>query len=101
MTASDYSEDRLVQETTAAFLHDELDWRSAWAWDSETYGPTGTLGRKNQTEVVLTRDLEAALRKLNPGLPDDAYAQGIEQALEGATLGQELILPVDLYPLFF
>ena len=77
MTASEYSEDRLVQETTANFLHEELGWRSAWAWDSETYGPDGSLGRKNQTEVVLTRALEAALRKLNPGLPDDAYAQAI------------------------
>jgi type I restriction enzyme R subunit len=79
MTASDYSEDRLVQETTATFLHEDLGWRSVWAWDSETYGPNGTLGRKSQHEVLLTRDLEAALRKLNPGLPDDAYTQAIDQ----------------------
>ena len=76
---SDYSEDRLVQETTATFLHEDLGWRSVWAWDSETYGPTGTLGRATQHEVVLTRDLDAALRKLNPGLPDDAYTQAIDK----------------------
>lgn len=77
MTPSDYSEDRLVQETTANFLADELGWRSVWAWDSETYGPTGTLGRTNQTEVVLSRELDTALRKLNPGLPEEAYSQAI------------------------
>jgi type I restriction enzyme R subunit len=79
MTASEYSEDRLVQETTASFLASDLGWRSVWAWDSETFGPRGTLGRANQTEVVLTRHLEAALRKLNPGLPNDAYSQAIDQ----------------------
>lgn len=79
MSASDYSEDRLVQETTASFLAEALGWRSVLAWDTETYGPQGTLGRADQSEVVLTRELEAALRKLNPGLPDEAYAQGIDQ----------------------
>lgn len=79
MTVSDFSEDQLVQKTTADFLEEELGWRSAWAWDSETYGPTGTLGRKTQSEVVLTRELEAALRKLNPGLPAEAYSQAVEK----------------------
>lgn len=79
MTASDYSEDRLVQETTASFLAEALGWCSVLAWDTETFGPQGTLGRADQSEVVLTRELEAALRKLNPGLPDEAYAQGVDQ----------------------
>ncbi|MCB9759142.1 MAG: type I restriction endonuclease subunit R [Alphaproteobacteria bacterium] len=76
MTASAYSEDAL-QRDTAEFFRDTLGWRSAWAWDSESYGPNGTLGRQDQGEVVLTRDLDAALRKLNPGLPNEAYVQAI------------------------
>lgn len=42
------SEDRLVQRTFAA-------------WTEETFGPNGTLGRGSEREVVLVRDLRAAL----------------------------------------
>jgi len=76
--SSEYSEDKLVQRTTANFLADELGWRSVEAWHAETLGPGGTLGRKTKREVVLTRELEAALRRLNPGLPDAAYAEAVD-----------------------
>ena len=76
--SNEYSEDAL-QKITATCFQEELGWRNILAWNSETYGPTGALGRENQTEVVLTRDLDAALRKLNPGLPDDAYTQAIDK----------------------
>ncbi len=79
MSPSDFSEDRLVQKTTADFFHEELGWRSVYAYNAETLGPEGTLGRTSQTQVVLTRALNAALRHLNPGLPDAAYDHAIEQ----------------------
>lgn len=64
--AKDYSEDLLVQKSTAELLEKELDWHSVYAYDSEVLGEQGTLGRKNQHEVVLTRHLRLALKRLNP-----------------------------------
>ena len=70
------SEDRLVQETFAKHLEQELGWESIYAWNRETFGPAGTLGRADTKQAVLTRDLKAALKRLNPELPpatiDDA-----------------------------
>lgn len=63
------SEDRLVQETIAAFLHDALGWDSVYARNQETFGPQGMLGRANERDVVLLRDLRFAVESLNPGLP--------------------------------
>ena len=54
------SEDRLVQATFAEHLETELGWESIYAWNEETFGPEGTLGRADTKEAVLIRDtLEA------------------------------------------
>ncbi len=71
------SEDRLVQETFANHLRDKLGWRSVYAWNEETFGPDGTLGRADTREVVLTRDLRAAIEQLNPELPPVAVSEAI------------------------
>jgi len=73
------SEDRLVQKTFADHLRDGLDWESIYAYNDETFGPNGTLGRANEREVVLTRDLRAALAKLNPHIPETARQQAIDK----------------------
>jgi len=74
-----HSEDRLVQQTFAEYLHDALGWDSVYAWNQETFGPHGTLGRDNEREVVLVRDLRAALARLNPTLPESAREQAVEK----------------------
>jgi type I restriction enzyme R subunit len=71
------SEDRLVQATFAEHLEQMLGWESIYAWNEETFGPGGTLGRTNEREVVLVRDLKAALVKLNPQLPEKAIEEAI------------------------
>jgi type I restriction enzyme R subunit len=68
------SEDRLVQETFAGHLKNNLAWESVYAWNEETFGPGGMLGRADTREVILTRDLRAALERLNPQLPTEAIA---------------------------
>ncbi len=73
------SEDRLVQQTIADHLRDQLGWESIYAFNVETFGPHGTLGRMSEREVVLVRDLRAALARLNPELPDSALEQAVEQ----------------------
>ena len=73
------SEDRLVQQTFADHLRDRLGWESVYAYNAETFGPQGTLGRASERDVVLVRDLRAALARLNPGLPESAREQAIDK----------------------
>ena len=68
MASADYSEDNNIQEPAAKLFEDNLDWRSVYAFNAETFGPTSLLGRKDATEVVLVRELGAALARLNPKL---------------------------------
>ena len=56
------SEDRLVQQTFADHLRDSLGWESLYAYKAETFGPQGMLGRTSERDVVLVRDLRAALK---------------------------------------
>ena len=76
------SEDRLVQKTFADHLERVLGWESVYAWNQETFGVDGTLGRTSRKEAVLTRDLHAALERLNPDLPESA----IEDAMRSLTV---------------
>lgn len=75
-------EDNLVQATTADYLRDALGWESVYAYNTETFGPDGTLGRANDEEVVLTRYLREALETYNPGLPDEAYENAIRDIVQ-------------------
>jgi type I restriction enzyme, R subunit len=84
-----FTEDTLVQQTTAAYLQDELGWDSIYAYNNEDFGPDSLLGRKDDGEVVLIRDLRAALVRLNPGLPGDAYDDAVRQIV-GAPFSQNL-----------
>ncbi len=73
------SEDRLVQATFAEHLHDVLGWESVYAWNQETFGVDGTLGRADTREVVLVRDLRAAVERLNPKLPAPAVEDAVRK----------------------
>ena len=74
-----YTEDTLVQQTTAEYLDEKLGWKSVYAYNTETFGPEGTLGRTSDRDIVLTRYLRAKLVELNPKLPDAAYDDAIRQ----------------------
>jgi type I restriction enzyme R subunit len=65
-----YTEDTLVQQTTADYLEQQLGWRSVYADNQETFGPDSLLGRGSDREVVLARTLRERLAALNPNLPD-------------------------------
>ncbi len=73
------SEDRLVQETFAGHLEKTLGWESVYAWNRETFGPDGMLGRASEREAVLVRDLRAALVRLNPVLPESAIDEAVHK----------------------
>lgn len=73
------SEDRLVQQTFAEHLERVLGWDSVYAHNAETFGPQGRLGRASEREVVLVRDLRAAVARLNADLPESAREQAVEE----------------------
>ena len=77
--AKDYGEDQLIQKSTAELLEKELGWKSVYAFDNEVLGEQGTLGRKTQSEVVLTRQLRWALKRLNPWMSDKQLTEAIER----------------------
>jgi len=88
-----YNEDKLAQETLADYLEQELGWESVYAYQAETFGPEGTLGRANEHEVVLKRYLGEALIKLNPDLPREAYNNALR--IISDTVGFQSLLQVN------
>ena len=74
-----YTEDTLVQQTTAEYLEQQLGWESVYAYNNEDFGPESLLGRSSNQEVVLRRILWKKLVDLNPGLPDVAYEDAVRQ----------------------
>lgn len=80
--AKDYSEDQLIQKSTADFMEQELGWKSIYAFDQETLGADGTLGRKSYHEVLLTRHVNQALKRLNPWLTEDQLRECMNRLTE-------------------
>lgn len=74
---STMTEDLLVQQTTAEYFRDELGWDYVYAYNDETFGHDGTLGRESDREVYLVRYIRQALKDLNPDLPEVAYDTAI------------------------
>jgi type I restriction enzyme, R subunit len=77
MSPGKFTEDQLVEQP-AVVVFAALGWQVLNAYH-EVLGPDGTLGRDNQSEVVLVRPLRAALEKLNSDLPRVAIDQAIDQ----------------------
>lgn len=92
------NEDTLVQQTTADYLHEQLQWdENILAYNNETFGPEGTLGRRSDKDVVLTRYLGEALMKLNPGLPEAAYKDALRQITDSSAVQSTLQINRDNY----
>ena len=90
MSLSRYTEDTLVQQTTADYLERQLGWESVYAYNNEDFGPDSLLGRASDREVVLTRPLREKLVELNPGLPEAAYDDALRQ-LTASVASQTLV----------
>ena len=85
----EYSEDGLIENATQDVL-EQLGWTVITAWHKESFGENGLLGREDKSEVVLTRYVLQALKKLNPNHPALAYQQAIDRITQNVadqTLG--------------
>jgi type I site-specific restriction-modification system R (restriction) subunit len=85
-----YTEDTLVQQTTAGYLEQKLGWQSVYAYNNEDFGPHSLLGRASDRGVALTRPLRRKLTELNPGLPPEAYDDAVRQ-IAATTATQSLL----------
>ena len=81
--AKDYSEDQLIQKSTAELLEKELGWKAVYAFDNEVLGEQGTLGRMTQSEVVLTRHLRMASKRQNPWMMDKQMTEAVVTYSQG------------------
>ena len=79
------TEETLVQEVTADYLLNQLQWDESVLGMYEKLGKEGDLGRLSEQEVVLTRYLGEKLIELNPGLPDVAYQEALRVVCEMPT----------------
>lgn len=93
------TEDKLVQETVANYFRDQLGWNSVYAYNSETFGETGTLGRASDRDIVLERHLRQALEKFNAGLPAVAYDDAVRKVRETMVSQSWLQINKDKYSL--
>jgi len=85
----DYSEDTLVEQPAIA-LFESLGWKTGNLY-AEWTGSSSSEGRQTQQEVVLEGRLRAALRKLNPDLPNEA----IDLVVEELARDRSKLLPVN------
>lgn len=85
----DYSEDTLVEQPAIA-LFESLGWETGNLY-AEWTGSSSSEGRQTQQEVVLEGRLRAALRKLNPDLPNEA----IDLVVEELARDRSKLLPVN------
>ncbi len=74
-----YSEDLLIEQTAMDLFFHRLGWDTQRAYNTETFGEGGTLGRQNKEEVILKPRFLQKLQELNPGLPASAYAAAYEK----------------------
>ena len=93
------NEDTLVQTTTADYLETELGWDNVFAYNMETFGKEGLLGRESDKEVILVRYLGEVLVKFNPGLPQAAYQDALRQITEAPVTENMLQINYEQYEL--
>ena len=73
----DYSEEKLVQDSACDVLHNKLGWKVAYAYNTEQLGVDGTFGRTSYKEVLLTREIRKALKRLNSWINEQQIIEAI------------------------
>ena len=85
MGSYEYSEDNLIEQTAISLFQDQLNWDTLLAYNAETFGDNGTLGRTDKREVVLKKVLLEKLQYLNPNLPNKAYEEAYLKLTEASS----------------
>lgn len=77
----EYNEDNLVEQATVDILQ-SIGWEIETAWNNETFGVDGLLGRNDKSEVVLQKYLLPKLKDFNPDLPEAVYNDAYQQLIQ-------------------
>lgn len=80
----EYSENILVQNSAGDLLKNVLGWDVVFAYNKETLGETGTLGRKSYKDILLTRYIRKAMLDLNEWLTDELCETAVKTLLSYA-----------------
>lgn len=80
----EYSENILVQNSAGDLLKNILGWDVVFAYNKETLGEKGTLGRKSYKDIILTRYLREAMLDLNDWLTDELCDTAVKTLLSYA-----------------
>lgn len=78
----EYSEDYLIEQTAIDLFSNQLGWNTLLAYNNETFGEKGTLGRLSKKEVVLKSKFIEKIKQFNPHLPEQAYRHAYETLVE-------------------
>lgn len=85
MGSYEYSEDNLIEQTAISLFQDQLQWETMLAYNAETFGESGTLGRANKKDVLLKKHFMQKLKEFNPGLPQKAYEEAFNKFTEASS----------------
>lgn len=85
MSKTQYTEDNLVQQTTADYLLHDLKWDESFYGLHERLGKEGDLGRESERDVILSRYLSQAIVELNPNLPAEAHKAALKTIIQQST----------------
>ena len=69
MTPAPYTEDTLVQQTTADYLEQQLGWEPVYGHNVEDFGPNSLLGRASDHELLGSRSRNQDGRRIPSRIP--------------------------------
>lgn len=88
--SNEYCENKLIQQSAANLLRDQLGWEVAFAFNDEVLGENGTFGRKSYREVLLPKYLDSALKRINPWITPKQINE-VKSALEAHLSSSSLL----------
>ena len=94
---NEYSEDFWVEQPAMELLKN-MGWQTMNCYD-EVFGKDGTLGRETAAEVVLTRYLRDAIKRLNSNADIDAVEMAIEEITKDRSSSNMLKANKEVYTL--
>ena len=78
----EYSENNLIEQTAIDLFYYKLGWETHLAFNKETFGEGGSLGRLNKKEALLKKIFMEKLKQFNPNLPGHIYHQAYQKLTE-------------------
>lgn len=76
---NEYCENISVRDAAGTCLEQDLGWEVAFAHNTEKLGINGTFGRTSEREILLVREVKAALKRLNPWMTPKMQEEAVQK----------------------